>query len=118
MATVWIPALMRDLTGGETTVTAGGRNVRQVVEEVEGRYAGIKERLYSGDRLKPSIRVSVDGVVSRLGLLQPVGEQSEVHFLPAVAGGAPHPWPLSRSGRGKRRCLVVGLLPLALLRAR
>jgi molybdopterin converting factor small subunit len=78
---------MRDLTGGETTVAAGGRNVRQVIEELEARYPGIRERLCSGDRLKPSIRVSVDGVVSRLGLLQTVGDQSEVHFLPAVAGG-------------------------------
>jgi len=29
----------------------------------------------------------VDGRVARLGLYEPVGEQSEVLFLPAVAGG-------------------------------
>ena len=40
-----------------------------------------------GDRLSRSVSVAVDGTVSRLGLLQPVGEESEVHFLPAVAGG-------------------------------
>jgi molybdopterin synthase sulfur carrier subunit len=85
--TVWIPALMRDLTGGETTVAVGGQNVRQVIADLEAKYPGVKERLCSGDRLKPSIRVAVDGVVSRLGLLQSVGDQSEVHFLPAVAGG-------------------------------
>jgi molybdopterin converting factor small subunit len=58
-----------------------------VLEELEAKYPGVKERLCSGDRLKPSIRVAVDGTVSRLGLLQSVGDHSEVHFLPAVAGG-------------------------------
>jgi hypothetical protein len=29
----------------------------------------------------------VDGEVARLGLLQPVRADSEVHFLPALGGG-------------------------------
>ena len=31
--------------------------------------------------------VIVDGVTSELGLLAKVGPDSEVHFLPAIAGG-------------------------------
>jgi hypothetical protein len=31
--------------------------------------------------------VIVDTEVARLGLFQPVGEHSEVHFLPAIGGG-------------------------------
>ena len=31
--------------------------------------------------------VSVDTQVARFGLRQPVGENSEVHFVPAIAGG-------------------------------
>ena len=33
------------------------------------------------------VRNFVDNEVARLGLLQPVGPDSEVHFLPAIAGG-------------------------------
>ncbi|MGH2353081.1 MAG: MoaD/ThiS family protein, partial [Chloroflexota bacterium] len=87
MPTVWIPALMRDLTGGETTVTVPGASVRQVIENLEVVHPGIRSRLCQNDRLHPSINVAVDGVVTRLGLRQPVGETSEVHFLPAVSGG-------------------------------
>ncbi len=88
MATVWVPALMRDLTGGATTVAVdGAKNVRQLIERLDTLHPGFKERLLKGNRLSPSVSVAVDGVVSRLGLLQPVGETSEVHFLPAVAGG-------------------------------
>jgi molybdopterin synthase sulfur carrier subunit len=103
---------MRDLTGGETTVAVEGSNVREVVDDLERKYPGVKERLCSGDRLKPSIRVAVDGVVSRLGLLQRVGEQSEVHFLPAVAGGQ------APSYDGARECTAVEDRPPLPLRER
>ncbi|HEX2033559.1 MAG TPA: MoaD/ThiS family protein [Chloroflexota bacterium] len=105
MATVWIPSLMRELTGGQTTVTAAGTTVRQIVDNLEAAYPGIRERLCDGDRLHPSINVSVDGVVGRLGLRQPVGESSEVHFIPAVGGGGRQPpaqyppAPLTGAGR-------------------
>ena len=87
MPTVWVPALMRDLTGGAPEVSVAGRTVRQVVDSLEAAYPGSRARLCAGDRLKPSVSVAVDGVVTRLGLRQPVEEQSEIHFLPAVAGG-------------------------------
>jgi molybdopterin synthase sulfur carrier subunit len=88
LATVWVPSLMRDLTGGADRVDVPGRTVRQVIESLEAAYPGIKDRLVEDDRLKPSIGVAVDGVMTRLGVRQPVGETSEVHFLPAVSGGA------------------------------
>jgi molybdopterin synthase sulfur carrier subunit len=87
MAKVWIPSLMRDLTGGQTVVAVKGSTVRQIVENLEAAYPGIRKRLLRGDKLKPTIGVAVDGDVSRLGLLERVGPNSEVHFLPAVSGG-------------------------------
>ena len=87
MAVVWIPPLLRDLTGGSETVTVAGSTVRQVVDGLDRLYPGIKARLCDADGLRPGLAVAVDTQVARLGLLQPVGEQSEVHFLPAIAGG-------------------------------
>jgi molybdopterin synthase sulfur carrier subunit len=87
MPTVWIPALLRDLTGGQETVTVSGMTVRQVVESLDRQYPGIQARLCEDDGLRSGIAVIVDTEVARLGLLQPVGEKSEVHFLPAIGGG-------------------------------
>ncbi len=87
MAVVYIPSLMRDLTGGQERVCAPGETVGQVLAALDEAHPGIKERLCAGGRLIPGVMVSVDGKVARLGLLQPVGEQSEIRFLPAVAGG-------------------------------
>ena len=87
MATVWIPSLLRDLTGGQETVVSAGSSVRQIIEALDGTYPGIKDRLCDAHGLRPGIAVAVDTQVARLGLAQPVGEHSEVHFLPAVSGG-------------------------------
>lgn len=87
MARVWIPPLLRDLTGGEETVTASGTRVRHIIDELDRLYPGIRDRLCTDDRLRPGIAVIVDTQVSRLALEEPVNPESEVHFLPAIAGG-------------------------------
>ena len=87
MARVWIPSLLQGLTGGEPTVTVPGARVRDIVDELEKRYPGIRARLCDAGGLRPGMAVIVDTEVGRLGLAQPVGPDSEVHFLPAIAGG-------------------------------
>ena len=88
MVTVFIPSLMQSLTGGQQTVEVEGTTVRQIIENLERAYPGIKVRLVENNRLKPNISVAVDGEVTPLGMIQKVGESSEVHFLPAIGGGA------------------------------
>jgi molybdopterin synthase sulfur carrier subunit len=87
MAVVWIPSLLRDLTGGQETVTVPGATVRQIVDELDHLYPGIKDRLCDANGLRPGIAVAVGTQIARLGLREPVAEDSEVHFLPAVSGG-------------------------------
>jgi sulfur-carrier protein len=87
MATVIIPALLRKLSGGQDRVTAQGRNVRQIIDDLERQFPGIKAQLVEHGELKPSIAVSVDGEMGLGGLLDAVEDDSEVYFLPAIGGG-------------------------------
>ncbi len=87
MPVVWIPSLLRSLTGGRETVTVPGDTVGQVIDELERLHPGMKARLCEGEGLRPGMAVAVDTQVARLGLRQPVAEKSEIHFLPAVSGG-------------------------------
>jgi molybdopterin synthase sulfur carrier subunit len=87
MPIVYIPSLLRPLTGGCEFVTVPGSTVRQVIESLEQAYPGMQERLCDGDALRPGLALIVDTQVSRQGLSHPLAEQSEVHFLPAVSGG-------------------------------
>jgi molybdopterin synthase sulfur carrier subunit len=84
---VWIPALLRDLTGGRETIPVQGGTVRQIIQALDRLFPGIKDRLCTGDALRPGIAVAVNSQLSPLGVLQPVEPNSEVHFLPAVSGG-------------------------------
>jgi molybdopterin synthase sulfur carrier subunit len=88
MATVFIPEPLQSLSHGETEVTMAASTVRQVIAQLEALYPGMEEALVEDGDLKPHIAVAVDGEVSVLGLVEPVGEDSEVHFIPALGGGS------------------------------
>ena len=77
----------RDLTGGRETAIVPGANVGQVVEALEQQCPGVRDRLCPDGVLRPGLAVIVDGEVGRFGLLETVKPDSEVHFLPAIAGG-------------------------------
>jgi len=80
---------MQQLTGGQQQIVVSGATVRQIVNSLEEKFPGIKDRLVDGNRIKPNISVAVDGEITPLGMLEKVGEESEVHFLPAIGGGGP-----------------------------
>ena len=88
MATVFIPSLMQKLSDGKSRVEIEGSSVRQIVNNLEAQYPGFMERLVEDGRIKGNISVAIDGEITPLGMLEKVGEDSEVHFLPAIGGGA------------------------------
>ncbi len=87
MPVIWIPAQLRDLTGGLERVAVEAETVRQAIERLEQLYPGIRARLCEGDRLRENLSVLVDGVVSRQRLRQRLTATNEVHILPLISGG-------------------------------
>jgi sulfur-carrier protein len=87
MIKVFIPPLLRESTGGLDQVDVSAATVRQVVAALEAKFPGLRERLCTGESLRPGLAVAVNGTVSSLGLLQKVPDGSEVHFLPGIGGG-------------------------------
>ncbi len=87
MPVVAIPALIRNLTDGEESVTVDGATIREVINNLDIRYPGTKAKLCEGDRIRPGIGVYVDGVLTKVGMHERVEEDTELHFLPAISGG-------------------------------
>ena len=87
MAVVWIPSLMRDLTGGKETIEVSGTTVGEVIEAVNQVFPGFSARIRDSQGLRRGIAVAVDTHVARFGLAEPVSPASEVHFVAAIAGG-------------------------------
>ena len=87
MAIVHIPALLHSLTGDVRKQEVKGQTVGELIDQLEAIYPGIKSRLLESDHLRSGLAVFVDGMVRREGLDFEVGPESEVLFVPAVAGG-------------------------------
>ena len=88
MATVFIPTMLQPLTNGVKHVDFEAKNLRQVVDRLDGLFPGIKDKLLVDGKIRPNLAVAIDGEVARMGLLEKVGENSEVHFVPAIGGGS------------------------------
>jgi len=87
MPMVWIPSLMQKLTDGEGQVEVNGSTVREVIENMDARFPGFRNRVCAEGEIKPNFAVAIDGEISPEGLRRKVAPDSEVHFLPAMAGG-------------------------------
>ena len=87
MPIVFIPAQLKSLTGGISQVEIEADNIRQVIEQLETQFPGIRDRLCDGDQLASTLQVSVDSSMGARGLRTRVTEAQEVHFLPVIGGG-------------------------------
>jgi len=81
VTTVAIPSSLRAHCQHHEFVEVEAGSVRAVLGAMEARFPGFRAAL--GD----SFAVAIDGEVFQDALYEPVAADSEVHFLPALAGG-------------------------------
>jgi molybdopterin synthase sulfur carrier subunit len=86
---VRIPPTLREETAGQAAVEARGATVREVLDDVAGRFPALRTRIYSDGDLAGYVNVYADGedVRTRDGLETEVTDNSTVILLPAMAGG-------------------------------
>jgi len=90
-AHVRIPTPLRRLTKGERIIEVNGGDLGQVIDELEQRYPGIREKLLDerGEVLRfVNIFVDEQDIRFLAGLKTPLGASAEVSIVPAMAGGA------------------------------
>ncbi|MBX3201322.1 MAG: MoaD family protein [Labilithrix sp.] len=86
---VRIPAALRTLTGGADEVTAAGATVGDVIEDLDKRHPGLKDRLLDekGVRRFINIYVGEEDVRFTGGLGTELKSGDQVSIIPAIAGG-------------------------------
>jgi sulfur-carrier protein len=87
MPRVFIPSMMRELTGGVAQIDVEAETVRQVIAKLDILYPGFSARVLRNGAMTPGLAVSIDGAMTPSALWSKVQPTSEVHFLPAIAGG-------------------------------
>ncbi len=86
---VRIPTILRAYTDGAKAVGGSGTTLSEIIDDIETRHAGIKERLVEGSDLRRFINVYVNDEDVRFlaGVDTAVSDGDVVVVLPAVAGG-------------------------------
>jgi sulfur-carrier protein len=87
--TVRIPTPLRTLTGGEEQVQTEGSTVQQVIENLEKRHPGIRDRLLDEKGVRRFVNIYVGDEDIRFldGLATALKGGEEVSIVPAIAGG-------------------------------
>lgn len=87
---VRVPTILRTYTDGASVVEAEGSTLREVLDDLDARYAGIKARVLDDSgalRRFVNVYVGNDDVRFRDELATPTPDGSQVSVIPAVAGG-------------------------------
>ncbi|GAB2755295.1 MoaD/ThiS family protein [Nocardioides salsibiostraticola] len=90
---VRIPTILRTYTGGEKAVHADGATLTALIDDLEAKHPGIKERLVEDKNGSMELRRFVnvyinDEDVRFIGSLEAtLSDGDQVVVLPAVAGG-------------------------------
>jgi molybdopterin synthase sulfur carrier subunit len=87
---VRIPTPLLSLTGGKNEVEAEGTTLKELIEDLERRYPGLKERLYDEEgNLRRFINFFVNDEDIRFlqGEETPLKDGDVVSIVPAIAGG-------------------------------
>ena len=91
---VRIPTILRTYTGGEKAVTADGASLAALIEDLEAKHPGLKDRLVEekngADDLRRFVNIYINDEDVRFmgGLEAPLADGDQVVVLPAVAGGS------------------------------
>jgi len=87
---VRIPTILRTYTGGAKVVEADGDTLLKVIDDVESRNPGLKDRLVEETGIRRFVNVYVNDEDVRFtgGLGAATSDGDVVVVLPAVAGGA------------------------------
>ena len=89
MTNVRIPPTLREQVDGARTLPAEGDTVRELLDDLMGRFPALRRQLVEGGELAPFVNVYVEGEDVRTldGLDTEVSPGSTVILLPAMAGG-------------------------------
>jgi len=88
--TVMIPTPLREYTDGQSEVSAGGETVGEILDELNDRFPGLKERICNDEgELREFLNIYMNDEDIRFleELDTPVEDGDSLSIIPAIAGG-------------------------------
>lgn len=90
MIKVLIPTPLRNLTGNAHTIEVEAATVKEMVDAMEAKHPGLKERLTKEGKVRQFVNIYVNEEDMRHLQREetPLKDGDEVSIIPAIAGGA------------------------------
>ncbi len=88
---VRIPTPLRKITNDQEEVSATGVNIKEIIENLEANYTGLKERICEDDgslRRFVNIYLNDEDIRFADNLESSLKDGDELSIIPAIAGGA------------------------------
>lgn len=87
MATVYIPAQLRDLCGGAANLEVPATTLGELLRAMDLRCPGFFARVVEDGRVRAGLSVAIDGEALAYPMHEPLRPTSQVTIIPAIAGG-------------------------------
>lgn len=87
---VRIPTPLRKLTNGKDEVEGAGKNIKDLINDIERQYPGLKERICEDDgkiRRFVNIYVNDEDIRFKNSIDTELKDGDEISIIPAIAGG-------------------------------
>jgi molybdopterin converting factor small subunit len=81
VAKVVLSGALRQFAGGARSLEVDAPDVRALIAVLEERFPGIRQHI------ELEMSIAIDGDIIQEPLLEPIGPDSEIHFLPPIQGG-------------------------------
>ncbi len=88
---VRIPTPLRKITNGADEVTADGKNVKELINDLERNYPGLRERICEPDgklRRFVNLYLNDEDIRFKNNMDTELKDNDELSIIPAIAGGA------------------------------
>ena len=88
VALVHIPPHMQHATNGVVSIEIPGEKLGQVIDLLIQQNPILGEEILINGSIRSDIAIAIDSEITENGLLEKVGENSQIFFIPALGGGA------------------------------
>lgn len=88
MASVYVPAPLRDLCAGVSRLELPATTLDELLRALDQRCPGFYARVVENGVVRPELAIAIDGEAATYPLGEPLHPAADITIVPAIGGGS------------------------------